>query len=36
MVHGLPLWAVSIGLLDQGEPVLGVIVIPRWARCSGL
>jgi len=28
LVHGLPLWAVSIGLLDQGEPVLGVIVIP--------
>ena len=28
MVHGLPLWAVSIGLLDRGEPVLGVIAIP--------
>jgi myo-inositol-1(or 4)-monophosphatase len=28
LVHGLPLWAVSIGLLDQGEPVLGVIAIP--------
>ena len=28
MVHGLPLWAVSIGLIDAGEPVLGVIVIP--------
>lgn len=28
MVHGLPLWAVSIGLIDDGEPALGVIVIP--------
>lgn len=28
LVHGLPLWAISIGLLDQGEPVLGVIAIP--------
>jgi myo-inositol-1(or 4)-monophosphatase len=28
MVHGLPLWAVSIGLIDAGEPVLGVIAIP--------
>ena len=28
MVHGLPLWAVSIGLLISGEPVMGVIVIP--------
>lgn len=28
MVHGLPLWAVSIGLIDDGEPVLGVIVVP--------
>lgn len=28
LVHGLPLWAVSIGLIDTGEPVLGVIVIP--------
>jgi myo-inositol-1(or 4)-monophosphatase len=28
LVQGLPLWAVSIGLLDRGEPVLGVIVIP--------
>src|SRR5262249_45561532 len=25
MVHGLPLWAVSVGLIDAGEPVLGVI-----------
>ncbi|MHC5543566.1 inositol monophosphatase family protein, partial [Singulisphaera rosea] len=23
MVHGLPLWAISIGLVDAGEPVLG-------------
>lgn len=28
LVHGLPLWAISIGLLDAGEPVLGVIAIP--------
>ncbi|QEH32568.1 Inositol-1-monophosphatase [Aquisphaera giovannonii] len=28
MVHGLPLWAISIGLLDEGEPVLGVIAVP--------
>src|SRR6516162_9337036 len=28
LVHGLPLWAVSIGLIDRGEPVLGVIAIP--------
>ncbi len=28
MVHGLPLWAISIGLLITGEPVLGVVVIP--------
>ncbi len=28
LVHALPLWAISIGLLDAGEPVLGVIVIP--------
>ena len=23
LVHGLPLWAISIGLIDDGEPVLG-------------
>lgn len=28
MVHGLPLWAVSIGLIDAGEPALGVIAVP--------
>jgi myo-inositol-1(or 4)-monophosphatase len=28
LVHGLPLWAVSIGLIDHGRPVLGVIAIP--------
>jgi fructose-1,6-bisphosphatase/inositol monophosphatase family enzyme len=28
LVHGLPLWAVSIGLIDAGTPALGVIVIP--------
>jgi myo-inositol-1(or 4)-monophosphatase len=26
--HGLPLWCVSIGLEDQGVPVVGVIVAP--------
>src|SRR6478609_3447260 len=28
LVHGLPLWSISIGLMDAGEPVLGVITIP--------
>ncbi len=28
LVHGLPLWAISIGLLIGGEPVLGVIAVP--------
>jgi fructose-1,6-bisphosphatase/inositol monophosphatase family enzyme len=28
LVHGLPLWAISIGLIDAGEPVLGVIAVP--------
>jgi myo-inositol-1(or 4)-monophosphatase len=28
LVHGLPLWAISVGLVDAGEPVLGVIAIP--------
>src|SRR4051794_648551 len=28
LVHHLPLWSVSIGLMDEGEPVLGVIAIP--------
>jgi myo-inositol-1(or 4)-monophosphatase len=40
MVHGLPLWAISIGLLVAGEPVLGVIAIPPleelfWAVKGG-
>jgi myo-inositol-1(or 4)-monophosphatase len=40
LVHGLPLWAVSIGLIDAGEPVLGVIAIPPlgelyWATKGG-
>jgi myo-inositol-1(or 4)-monophosphatase len=40
MVHGLPLWAVSIGLIADGEPVLGVIAIPPlgelyWAVKGG-
>ncbi|MCA1686776.1 MAG: inositol monophosphatase [Planctomycetia bacterium] len=28
LVHGLPLWAVSIGLIDAGRPALGVIAVP--------
>jgi fructose-1,6-bisphosphatase/inositol monophosphatase family enzyme len=28
LVHALPLWAISIGLIDAGDPVLGVIAIP--------
>ncbi len=28
LVHGLPLWAISIGLIESGQPVLGVIAIP--------
>ena len=28
LVHGLPLWAISVGLIDRGEPVLGVIAVP--------
>jgi len=40
MVHGLPLWAISIGLIVAGEPVLGVIAIPPlqelfWALKGG-
>jgi fructose-1,6-bisphosphatase/inositol monophosphatase family enzyme len=40
MVHGLPLWAISIGLIDGGEPVLGVIAVPPlgemfWAVKGG-
>ena len=40
MVHGLPLWAVSIGLIIAGEPMLGVIAVPPlgelfWAVNGG-
>ncbi|MBY0397579.1 MAG: inositol monophosphatase, partial [Thermoleophilia bacterium] len=40
MVHGLPLWAVSIGLIDGGTPALGVIAIPPlgelyWGTVGG-
>ncbi len=28
LVHALPLWAISIGMIDAGEPALGVIAIP--------
>lgn len=27
-VHDLPIWAISLGLLDRGEPVAGAIAIP--------
>ena len=39
--RGVPVWATLIALLDQGEPVVGVVSAPalgrRWwaARCSG-
>ena len=32
LVHGLPLWAISIGLIENGQPVLGVIAIPPLAE----
>ncbi len=40
LVHGLPLWSISIGLIEGGEPVLGVIAIPPlneiyWATRGG-
>ena len=40
LVHHLPLWSISIGLIDGGEPVLGVIAIPPlnelfWATRGG-
>jgi myo-inositol-1(or 4)-monophosphatase len=40
LVHQLPLWAISIGLIDRGEPVLGVIAVPPldelyWATQGG-
>jgi fructose-1,6-bisphosphatase/inositol monophosphatase family enzyme len=40
MVHGLPLWAISIGLIVAGEPVLGVVAVPPlhelfWAVRGG-
>ena len=40
LVHHLPLWAISIGLIEAGEPVLGVIAIPPlgelfWATRGG-
>lgn len=28
LVHGLPLWAISIGLMIDGDPSLGVIALP--------
>ena len=40
LVHGFPLWSISIGLIDGGEPVLGVIAVPPlgelyWATRGG-
>ena len=40
LVHRLPLWAISLGLMVDGEPVLGVIAIPPlnelyWAIKGG-
>jgi myo-inositol-1(or 4)-monophosphatase len=40
LVHRLPLWAISIGLIEAGEPVLGVIAVPPlgemfWAVKGG-
>jgi myo-inositol-1(or 4)-monophosphatase len=32
LVHGLPLWAISIGLVESGVPVLGVIAVPPLAE----
>jgi myo-inositol-1(or 4)-monophosphatase len=38
-VHGHPFWAVSIGLLEQGEPVAGAVVAPAlgltWLGYAG-
>jgi fructose-1,6-bisphosphatase/inositol monophosphatase family enzyme len=40
LVHALPLWAISVGLIEAGEPVLGVIAAPPlkelfWAVKGG-
>jgi myo-inositol-1(or 4)-monophosphatase len=40
LVHALPIWSISIGLIDGGEPVLGIIAIPPlnemyWATKGG-
>ncbi len=32
-VNGLPTWSISIGLLRQGEPYLGVIYVPILEDC---
>jgi myo-inositol-1(or 4)-monophosphatase len=38
-VHGHPFWSVSIGLLDQGQPVAGAVVAPAlglsWSGYRG-
>jgi myo-inositol-1(or 4)-monophosphatase len=40
LVHGLPLWAISLGMIENGEPVLGIIAVPPlretyWATKGG-
>ncbi|HYP91249.1 MAG TPA: inositol monophosphatase family protein, partial [Polyangiaceae bacterium] len=38
-VHGHPFWAVSIGLLDEGQPLAGAVVAPAlgltWTGFAG-
>ena len=35
-VRGVPVWATLIALLDQGEPVMGLISAPALQRHGGL
>ena len=35
-VRGVPVWATLIALLDQGEPVMGLISAPALQRRGGL
>lgn len=30
-LSGLPFWTISLGLMDQGQPIAGGILAPRWA-----
>jgi len=32
LVHQMPMWAISVGLAFEGEPVLGVIAVPQLAE----